>query len=440
MGVLKEKFASTAIPYTKEVKLAIKEHASLTVDEVKLDQLYGGMRDVISLVTETSLLDPITGISFRGYSIPEIYEKLPSSSIGSVEPTPELVFHLLLTGDIPTEKEIKELTQQWHDRCKIPEHVYKIIDSFPHNAHPMTQFTSAISSMETESVFNKAYEKGIPKDQYWSYIYEDAMNIIASIPQVISYIYNKCYNNSQHIKPDTSLDWAGNMAHMLGDKDPSKISLTKEYLRLHMFLHSDHEGGNASAGTAHVVGSTLASPYASFAAAMHSLSGPLHGLASQNALEWIQKLSDTFSGHPNKQQIEEYIKNSLASGSVVPGYGHAVLRKTDPRFTAQMNFAKKHNLHDNLLETVWNVYDVAPGILGSTGKIKNPYPNVDAHSGVILNHLGFKNPEFYTVLFGASRALGVMAQQIWDRAFMYPIHRPKSVTSKWIKENIIDKK
>ncbi len=119
---------------------------------------------------------------------------------------------------------------------------------------------------------------------------------------------------------------------------------------------------------------------------------------------------------------------------MVPGYGHAVLRKTDPRFTAQMEFAKRYCADDELINVVWNIYEVAPKILGNIGKIKNPWPNVDAHSGSLLVHFGMVEYDFYTVMFGVSRALGVMASLCWDRALGFGLERPKSVTTEWVEK------
>jgi citrate synthase len=139
---------------------------------------------------------------------------------------------------------------------------------------------------------------------------------------------------------------------------------------------------------------------------------------------------------PSKEQIADYVKQTLADGKVVPGYGHAVLRKTDPRFTAQMEFGKKYMPDDPLVQTVWNIYEVVPPILEATGKVKNPWPNVDAHSGALLEHFGLKEYEFYTVIFGVSRSLGVLASLCWDRALGFPLERPKSVTTAALKEMV----
>jgi citrate synthase len=208
----------------------------------------------------------------------------------------------------------------------------------------------------------------------------------------------------------------------------------KRLMRLYMTIHADHEGGNVSAHTTHLVGSALSDPDLSYAAGMAGLAGPLHGLANQEVIAWIMEMKESLGGGlPTKEQIAEYIHKTLAEGKVVPGYGHAVLRKTDPRFIAQQDFYRTYIKHDEICEIVQMVYEVAPPILEATGKIKNPWPNVDAHSGALLVHYGMYEYDFYTVLFGVSRALGVLASLCWDRALGHPIERPGSVTT----QNII---
>jgi citrate synthase len=294
----------------------------------------------------------------------------------------------------------------------------------------MTQFVVAIMALQTESHFSKNYAAGMSKKDYWDSVFEDSMDLIARLPRIAAYIYRRKYKDGAHIQPDGLLDWSGNFAHMMGYDDES----FKELMRLYMTIHADHEGGNVSAHTTHLVGSALSDPYLSFAAGMNGLAGPLHGLANQEVIKWIYELREKLGTElPSKEQIAEYVKATLAEGKVVPGYGHAVLRKTDPRFTAQMEFGKKHMADDPLVQTIWNVYDVVPPILQSVAKIKNPWPNVDAHSGALLVHYGMVEYEFYTVLFGVSRALGVLASLIWDRALNFPLERPKSVTTDLVK-------
>jgi citrate synthase len=429
MGIVKDSFKIKADATAIEIKDMLKEHGNKKIGEVTLSQIYQGMRGMTGLVTETSLLDAQEGIRFRGYTIPELQQKLPKAPGGS-EPLPEGLFHLMLMGELPTEEDVQHLTSVWQRRSHVPNHVFTTIEALPVGTHPMTQFVVAIMALQTESQFAKRYAAGMSKKDYWEAVFDDSMDLIARLPRIAAYIYRRKYKNGDHIQPNGLLDWAGNFAHMMGFEDET----FKELMRLYMTIHADHEGGNVSAHTTHLVGSALSDPYLSFAAGMNGLAGPLHGLANQEVIKWIFEMREELGTDlPSKTQIEDYVKKTLTEGKVVPGYGHAVLRKTDPRFTAQMEFGKKHMPDDPLVQTVWNIYDAVPPILQSLGKIKNPWPNVDAHSGALLVHYNMVEYEFYTVLFGVSRSLGVLASLIWDRALGFPLERPKSVTNAQVK-------
>lgn len=432
MGHIKEKFKVKADELNVEIKDLVKNHGTRKIEDVTLAQVYQGMRGITGLVTETSLLDANEGIRFRGYSIPELRDNLPKVK-GGAEPLPEGLFYLMLIGELPSEADVQHLSSQFARRSHVPNHVFAAIDALPVSAHPMTMFTVGVMALQTESAFAKAYAEGINKKDYWSYMYDDSMDLIARLPRIAAYIYRRKYKNNVHIQPNGLLDWAGNFAHMLGYEDEG----FKELMRLYMVIHADHEGGNVSAHTTHLVGSALSDAYLSFAAGMNGLAGPLHGLANQEVIKWILNMREELgTSAPTKQQIEDYVRKTLADGKVVPGYGHAVLRKTDPRFTAQMEFAKTHLPDDELVNIVWNIYETVPPILENLGKVKNPWPNVDAHSGALLVHYGLVEYEFYTVLFGVSRALGVLASLCWDRALGFSLERPKSVTTEWMKQFI----
>jgi citrate synthase len=430
MELLKEKFKTKAENAALEIKEIIKTYGTKKVGEVTLAQVYQGMRGITGLVTETSLLDAQEGIRFRGYSIPELQASLPKAP-GGGEPLPEGLFHLMLLGELPTQEESETITNIWQRRSHVPNHVFATIDALPITTHPMTMFVTGVMALQTESNFAKAYATGINKKDYWSPVFEDTMDLIARLPRIAAYIYRRKYKNNEHIHPNGLLDWAGNLAHMMGYNDES----FKELMRLYMTIHADHEGGNVSAHTTHLVGSALSDPYLSYAAGMNGLAGPLHGLANQEVIKWIFEMQESLgTDAPTSEQIANYVQATLSSGKVVPGYGHAVLRKTDPRFTAQMEFGKKHMPDDKLVNTVWNIYETVPPILQSLGKVKNPWPNVDAHSGALLVHYGLVEYEFYTVLFAVSRALGVLSSLCWDRALGFPLERPKSVTTDSVKQ------
>lgn len=432
MDQLKSRFNEKASALKTEIKALLKEHGTKTVGEVNLTQVFGGMRGVKSMIWDTSQLDAIEGIRFRGYNIPQLRELLPKVD-GDKEPLPEGLFWLMLTGDIPTKEQVDWLSDEWEKRAHVPAHTFAALDALSPDTHPMTQFSMAIVSMQSESVFAKRYAEGMGKNEYWDATYEDAMNLIAKLPRVAAYIYRRTFHDGDHIEPDTSLDWAGNFAHMLGINKPDFLSL----MRLYLTIHADHEGGNASAHTVHLTGSTLSDAYYSLASGMNSLAGPLHGLANQEVIKWIfemvEKLGTT---KPTKEQIAQYVNDTLAAKKVIPGYGHAVLRQPDPRFTAQKTFAEEYIQDDDYVNIVWKLFDVVPDILGGLGKVKNPWPNVDAHSGALLVHYGLKEYSYYTVLFGVSRALGVLAALTWSRAMGFPLERPKSVTTDWVKDFI----
>lgn len=429
MEILKSEFKAKADVISNEIKELLKEHGNKIIGEVTLSQVYQGMRGITGLVSETSLLDAQEGIRFRGYTIPQLKEKLPKAP-GGTEPLPEGLFYLMLMGNLPDEKNVAHITAILQRRSHVPNHVFATIEALPINTHPMTQFVVAIMALQTESSFASRYAEGMSKKDYWDATFDDAIDLIARLPRVAAYIYRRKYKFGNHIQPNGLLDWSGNFAHMMGFENEE----FKELMRLYMTIHADHEGGNVSAHTTHLVGSALSDPYLSFAAGMNGLAGPLHGLANQEVIKWIFEMREELGvEEPSKTQIEEYVKKTLSEGKVVPGYGHAVLRKTDPRFTAQMEFGKKHLPDDPLVRTVWNIYEAVPPLLQSLGKIKNPWPNVDAHSGALLVHYGMKEYEFYTVLFGVSRALGVLASLCWDRALGFPLERPKSVTTELVK-------
>lgn len=427
---IKDRFASKIGPAQAEVKAFVAEHGDKSLGEITVAQIYQGMRGMNALICETSKLDPEEGIRFRGYSIPELQSLLPKYP-GGQEPLPEALFHLILMNEMPNDDDVRRLSNSWARRAIVPLHVFKAIDALPRRAHPMTQFVVAIMALRTESEFGKAYARGISKSEYWEYTYEDAMNLIARLPRVAAYIYRRTYKKGEHIEPDPKLDWAGNFAHMLGYDNEE----FRELMRLYMTIHSDHEGGNVSAHAVHLVGSALSDAYQSFAAGMNGLAGPLHGLANQEVIKWtLEMLEDLGTQEPSKDQIAKYVHDTLAAGKVVPGFGHAVLRKTDPRYMAQREFAQKHMPEDPLFKVISNIFEVVPGILEATGKVKNPFPNVDAHSGQLLMHYGMVEYDFYTVLFGVSRALGVLTNLIWDRALAMPLERPGSTTTDLLKK------
>eukprot|EP01130_Rhizamoeba_saxonica_P001292 TRINITY_DN11171_c0_g1_i1.p1 TRINITY_DN11171_c0_g1~~TRINITY_DN11171_c0_g1_i1.p1 ORF type:complete len:467 (+),score=100.32 TRINITY_DN11171_c0_g1_i1:50-1450(+) len=412
----------------QEVVQVRKDHGNKVLGEVTVDQAYMGMRGIKGLVTETSLLDENEGIRFRGYSIPECQEKLPKAEGGN-EPLPESLLWLLLTGEVPTTEQVRALSSELSARAGLPEHVINLLDNFPKDLHPMSQFSSALTALNTDSLFAEAYTNGVNKKELWDHAYEDSLNLIANLPLITARIYRNVYKNGEHIPFNPALDYGQNYANMLGFDNEQ----FEDLMRLYLVIHSDHEGGNVSAHATHLVASALSDPYISYAAGLNGLAGPLHGLANQEVLRWLKQAQAALEAPITKEKFEQYCKDTLNSGKVIPGFGHAVLRKTDPRYTCQREFAQKHLPNDDLFHLVSLSYDVIPQVLLDAGKAKNPWPNVDAHSGCLLVHYGLVEENFYTVLFGVSRALGCMPSLVWDRILGLPLERPKSLTTGWIK-------
>lgn len=428
--ILKEKLAAQLPEWRDRVRTLVKDHGDVKVGEVTIEQVYGGMRGVRSLVTDISFVDPNEGIRFRGYTIPEILDLLPKPD-GAKMPYVGGLYHLFIVGDLPTLDEALDVEESWKARAEIPNFVFDVLRAMPRDSHPMMLFSQAILALQHESIFAQRYQEGMTKFDYWEPMLEDSLNLTAKLPTIAAFIYSLKYGSGEFSSPNPNLDWGANFAYMMDIDTPEYRDLS----RLYFILHSDHESGNASAHATHLAGSTLSDIYYAFSAGLNSLAGPLHGLANQECLRWLQGVHQAFNGVPTADQVREYAWDTLNSGQVIPGYGHAVLRKSDPRFTAQYEFAQQFLPNDELFQTASVVYEVIPKVLVEQGKAKNPWANVDAISGTLQYHYGVTENDFYTVMFGVGRALGVSSNAIWARALGQPIERPKSLTTAML-ENI----
>jgi citrate synthase len=428
--ILHEKLSAQLPAWRERVKTLVKDHGETVIDQVTIGQVYGGMRDIKSMVTDISFVDPATGIKFRGMAIPEVLEKLPKPD-GVAIPYVGGLFYLLLIGEIPTKAQAEEVEAEWAKRSAVPAHVFAMLRAMPKNTHPMVLFSQAVLSLESGSKFNKAYHAGVKKDMYWESTLEDALDLTAKLPTIAAFIYRLKYGEGTKPKYNPKLDYGANFAKMLGVKDQKGYA---ELSRLYFILHSDHESGNVSAHATHLAGSSLSDAYYAFSAGLNGLAGPLHGLANQECLGWLIDVRDKFGGVPPREELYKFAWDTLNGGKVIPGYGHAVLRVTDPRFTAQLEFAKARFPEDTLIRLAELVYDVVPAVLKEQGKAKNPAPNVDAISGTLQYYYGVREFDFYTVLFGVGRALGVMPNLVWARALGQPIERPKSLTTAMLEE------
>ncbi|KAJ3765335.1 citrate synthase-like protein [Lentinula raphanica] len=409
------------------------EYSDVSIGDVKVGNVIGGMRGLRAMLWDSSVLDPEEGIRFHGLSIPDCQSALPAAP-GGKEIIAESMLWLLLTGQVPSAEQTRELSRTLAEKGNLPSSVASLIDSLPRTLHPMTQLGIGVAALNHDSSFQAAYEKGMKKSEYWTYTLDDSLNLVARLPALAARIYRNVYKPGAALPDiDPDLDLVGNYSRMLGYGDNHDLT---EYLRLYISIHGDHEGGNASAHTAHLVGSTLSDPYLSYAAALYALAGPLHGLANQEVLRWQLSMLKEVGEEVSHDIIREYLWKTLKSGQVVPGYGHGVLRSPDPRFIALQKFcdSKPELLNSPIIQLVKKTYEVAPDVLKEHGKTKNPYPNVDAASGCVLYHYGLTEFKYYTVIFGVSRALGCVTQLVWARALGLPLERPKSYSLEAIEQ------
>jgi len=431
MANIFKKFEGILPDIREERQNLLKEKGDTKLSEVSVAQAHGGMRGVKGMICDTSLVEPDKGLIIRGYPLLEIKDLWP-----------EEVFLLLLTGEKPSEQDTKDLQAEYDKRAEIPESTWDVLRSMPKESHPMTMLSTGIMSLEDTSLFDEKYWEGIGKADYWQYYLEDALNLLAKLPGLAAGLYRIKFDKGEPLSWTKGLDWGANYAKMMGIEDEDFADL----MRLYLMFHCDHEGGNVSANTCHTVGSALSNAYYSVSAGLNGLAGFLHGMANQECLRWVLQVMDKFDGQaPTEDQLEDFARETLESGQVIPGYGHAVLRVTDPRFEGFVEFGREHLPDDPVFQTVNRLYKVVPDVLKEFSKkrvekgkspIADPYPNVDAGSGALLYHYGITEFEYYTVLFGISRAMGMLSQLVLNRALGVPITRPKSVGTKYIKENV----
>ncbi len=426
MDGLISKLADLINEQQQSLKEILAKHGETQVSTVTLSQVFGGLRGVTGLFCDTSSVKPTEGVVVRGHKVNDLVDFLP-----------EEVFYLLLTGTLPTAAELAELSVDLKANSHLPDYVVNTLKSLPASSHPMTMFNLGILAMQNESIFQKKYSEGISKNDYWKYTLEDSIRLMGAVPALAAAVYRIKFFGGDLIAYDPNLDWGSNFAHMLGI--PDKTGDFAKLIKLYLVLHCDHEGGNASAYTNAVIGSTLADVYYSTSGAFNSLAGPLHGLANQETLDFILEMQKSIGNEITEEKIRQYALDTLAAGRVIPGFGHAVLRVTDPRFDAFNDFGKEHCPDSPMYKMVFELTHVVPNILLEKGKAASPWPNVDCISGSLLYHYGLTQTDYYTVLFGVSRVMGLLSQSILNRAIRSPIIRPKSVDMKWIQDNVIDK-
>ncbi|HEX5133521.1 MAG TPA: citrate (Si)-synthase [Candidatus Krumholzibacteria bacterium] len=389
-----------------------------TISSVSVAQAYGGLRDVGALVCDTSVVDPERGLIIRGIPVLELLDHYP-----------EDIFFLLLIGRLPDEAEALAVREEIAAQERVPEYVWQVLDEMPADSHPMSMLSAGLLALESHSVMTKRFDEGLAREDYWRATLTDALRVLGSLPTLAGGVYRMRYRKGPRFAHDPLLDWSQDFCAMCGVRKPAFY----EAMRRAAILQSDHEGGNVCAFTCHTVGSVLSNAYLAVSAGFNGLAGPLHGRAAQQSTQWVLGAVTRHRGTPTDAQVEEYAWETLKSGRVIPGFGHAVLRGQDPRFTAMLEFGKAHFGADPVFATVEKMSRIVPEVLKQQGKARNPYPNVDFGMGAVWHHFGITELDYYTVPFAISLAMGMLAQLVINRALVSPIVRPRSVTTDWLR-------
>jgi len=428
---LQNKIQALATAKTADFIKLKKEKGSVVIGQVTVETAMLGMKGAPLMVCETSALDPNEGVRYRGYTLKECNAQLPHAPKGEVG-LPEASYWLLLTGEIPTDAQVNALNEELHKREALPASVETLIDSLSKDMHPMTQLSIGLLALQPTSQYAQKYREGVNKKELWKYCLEDGLDIVAKIPILTARIFRNVFFDGKQVASDPSLDWAGNYAQMLGVNDSEEF---KDVTRLYLMLHASHEGGNVSAHTTHLVGSALADPYLAFSAGVNGLAGPLHGLANQECLRWLKETKAQFGDQEiTVEMVTKMAQDTLKAGKVIPGFGHGALRVTDPRYLIEREYALEKFPDDPLFKLANTCFEAIPPVLAATGKVKSPWPNVDALSGCCMSKYGLTQEDYYTVVFAVSRAIGCTSDLVWSRIMGLPIERPKSVTLDWLLE------
>ncbi len=372
--------------------------------EVKNEHLNTGLRGFPVGTCRTSKVDPIKGLSYVGYPIADLaFEE------------PEAIIYLLFHKTLPDAQQLADFKADLARRAVVDSRVIDLLKSLPKDGHPMEWLICGLMYLGMT---------GKTGDYR-----EDGLNMIARSAELIANIFRIRSGWGEPIASQPELGLVENFVNMMGVPGGDQDRLTK-LLRVFYVLHMDHGGGNLSTFTGKAVASGLADQYSSLAAAMAALYGPRHGRANQDCLEFVQEV-----GTSDHAAIEKFVRDRLASGGLIYGFGHAVLRAEDPRAAIQYALGEELCPNDPLFRTAVAMREVVVRVLKENPKISNPYPNVDAVSGTLLNASGLTDSDFYTVLFGFSRIAGIAAQIVDERLVLRDGKGVAIYRCKYIAEN-----
>jgi citrate synthase len=422
--LLEDKLEAQFAAQRAEIARLKREHGKHVISQVTVAQLYGGARGVTSVVCDTSEVDPYKGLIIRGRPVKEL------AGISAEE-----CFWLLLTGELPSEHEKNWLNSETATRRNncISLSGFQVQDQL--DAHPVVRSCMAFQWLQAGSSF-KAHDT-LPKAELWRYALEDALDIFSVLPDVVAQLNGVPLEQL----PESSGNWSSRLGHAVSAAPPgtaldTRHSTLDSLMRLYVLVHCDHEGSNACALACRTAASTLADPYLALTAGWRALAGPIHGLASQVCIEFIDELRAKLGDSPSDDELAAEVQARIASGRVIPGFGHAVLRAMDPRYELLHAFGMQHFPGDPAMRIADGLLRVVPPLLQATGKVANPWPNVDGISGAIMRHYGLRDYRWLTVLFAACMSLGLLAQMVISRGLGEPILHPKAITPELLRRRI----
>ncbi|MCC7478136.1 citrate (Si)-synthase [bacterium] len=424
MTLLHDRLAQLLPGLRSERSAMLAQHAELELCAVSLGQVYGGLRGVIGVICDTSVVDPQRGLIIRGRPVREL------TGLGVEE-----VFWLLLCGEYPDKAQKEWLRAELASRARVPDYAWSVLASAPPDSHPMVLFSLLTLSLQRSSRQARDYHE-LGKESLWRATLEDALDLLARLPVLAAAVWHRDQGRAQAWADSPAEgSWSERFAAMLSlTHSPPAAAAFADLLRLYFVLHCDHEGSNACALACHTVGSAHSDACYSISAGLNALAGPIHGLASEMTLRFVLAMHKHYGSAPSEGQIEDYCQQTLAAGRVLPGFGHAVLRAADPRFVALHSFAAEHISVDPLYATADHYYRIGPAVLASAGKAKSIHPNVDAITGPLLHHYGLTELRYYTVMFGLGLSIGMLAQLVLNRALGSPIMRPRSASLAELRE------
>lgn len=374
--------------------------------ELTEDNLETGLRGIPVGYCPTSYVDPQKGLHYVGLSIFEIKDMEPQE-----------VIYLLYTGKKGDKASLQAFERELKKRQAISKEAVSAIEKIPTKGTSMDMFCCALLIL---GMFEKTEDYK-----------EDCLNLIAKLPYLVAIVINTYAGWGATKEPDENLGYMENFVRLVNvpNKDEKRLL---EIFKLFNILHYDHGGGNLSCFTGKTVASGKRHLYGSISAAMNALAGPLHGRANQDGLQFIQEVSEELNGVYTEDVAEKLLRERLSGKKLIFGFGHAVLRVEDPRATLFYEYAEKHFSENDLVKTTLLLRTIGSKILAENPKISDPFPNVDAISGTALSVAGFSYPQFYTLLFGLSRSVGIAIQVLYEREYARggkgtPIVRPRYI-------------